>query len=794
MPDDAGILDITSGAQTVTLASPIGAPPGQVVLDKVPSNENIAFLDQNGQTAKLLIQNQLIRGRGFIGYQSYPYPSGVELTNRGTFQADRNGQLLRMFIGKIDNQNGGILRAQDGGILRLDITDILRNTGGTIEALSGGRVEAGFARIDGGLIRNFGGFIQLGGMTLVNPGTGMRLEGDLTLGLPGANQGAVIVNEIENTGILRIAASTHVAHLRVGEAPARSASLTGGGQVILGDAANGSTESGIFEESQNQFVHTLNNVDNTIHGFGRIGDPNYDRWLVVNNSGVISADVPEKTLSIELRGVDNTGGTFRAANGGRMRVWSINGIDNVGGTMETTQPNSSLSFGWFTNVTGGLLRNTGGTFDLSYATITNPGSGVTLQGPLIISDTRVARFVGDIANEGTVRLRNSSDDTRTRLAIGSANLSMTGGGDLILGSETPAGGSASIEAADGVSTPTLILANQTLRGFGVLGFNSSTDRGMNLINNSLISADVNGKQLALVPFNVTNSPGKTMKATNGGTLYLHPLQITNNNATIQAAASSNVIFDTQTTVSSGLVSSESTGTLHFIKNFAANGGVVLANAGTAILGAGGGGDLFFNGLDNGGSTFSNSGRISKVGSAEYYLRTSLNDTGVIDTTGGVLRLFGGGTITGGAFNVAAGTYSGFHGPQPYTFSAANSLTGPGTHFSDGASLVLADAAAQINASKFGFYSGSTLSGAGGMNISTQLAFEPNSITTISGARVTTLPGSNSYMQTQGRTLTLASGARLENGGTFSLQGSSNAIDGSAGDVVPQYGHATQPDV
>jgi hypothetical protein len=32
-------------------------------------------------------------------------------------------------------------------------------------------------------------------------------------------------------------------------------------------------ESGLFEEAQNSFVHTLNNVDNTIRGFGRIGDP-----------------------------------------------------------------------------------------------------------------------------------------------------------------------------------------------------------------------------------------------------------------------------------------------------------------------------------------------------------------------------------------------------------------------------------------------------------------------------------------------------------------------------------------
>jgi hypothetical protein len=57
VPDDAGILEITSGAQT-TLASAIGAPPGQVVLDKVPSNANIAFLDQYNQTTRLLIQNQ----------------------------------------------------------------------------------------------------------------------------------------------------------------------------------------------------------------------------------------------------------------------------------------------------------------------------------------------------------------------------------------------------------------------------------------------------------------------------------------------------------------------------------------------------------------------------------------------------------------------------------------------------------------------------------------------------------------------------------------------------------------
>jgi hypothetical protein len=133
-----------------------------------------------------------------------------------------------------------------GGILRLAINAPLRNTGGTIEALNGGRVEAAFARIEGGLIRalpvgadtgadgatTVAGQIPLGGMTIVNPTPnaaanppipldphGMILEGDLKLGLPTANQEATLIGEVENKGILRVVTTTDkVARLRVGEA------------------------------------------------------------------------------------------------------------------------------------------------------------------------------------------------------------------------------------------------------------------------------------------------------------------------------------------------------------------------------------------------------------------------------------------------------------------------------------------------------------------------------------------------------------------------------------------------
>jgi hypothetical protein len=108
------------------------------------------------------------------------------------------------------------------------------------------------------------------------------------------------------------------------------------------------------------------------------------------------------------------------------------------------------------------LRN----FDLGNATLVNP---FVLQGPFVVENAKRTQFIGTIPNEGSVRLRNASDTTRTRLAIGSAanrTVSLTGGGELILGDFTPAGAQASVEAPDGVGTTTLSIDNQTVRGFG----------------------------------------------------------------------------------------------------------------------------------------------------------------------------------------------------------------------------------------------------------------------------------------------------------------------------------------
>ncbi|HEX8078038.1 MAG TPA: hypothetical protein VF511_09500, partial [Chthoniobacterales bacterium] len=242
VPDGSGIWRASNGSVTI-------AGSGQIVLD-APVNGGPELMNQGIE--QWTIQGQTIRGRGSVGYvNALGNEDNITVINHGTFQADFSGQPMLIDVKGFDNQNGGFLRAKDGGILQLRIAGTLKNTGGTLEALSAGRLEAtGLTRVEGGLIRNVGGFIPLGNMTIVNPtgaGTnpavpldpnGMILEGEVTLGLANSSETAYLVGEIKNTSILRIGSTSTnpgiYARLSIGEAGRPEVALTGGGQVVMG--------------------------------------------------------------------------------------------------------------------------------------------------------------------------------------------------------------------------------------------------------------------------------------------------------------------------------------------------------------------------------------------------------------------------------------------------------------------------------------------------------------------------------------------------------------------------------
>ena len=239
-----GVMTIPSGAQLVNTTNSVSvtiAGTGEIVLD-APDDDSPELINQGNRdlpSVPWLFDGVKVRGRGNVGYrQSGGDIDNVAIINQGTFEADVDEQTLLIDVANFDNRSGGFLRATGsgtnalGGVLRLSFNGPLKNTGGTIEALSTGRVDAGVVRVEGGLVRNVGGFIDLNGWTLVNPGTGMTLEGELTLGSPSAYNEATLVGAIENKGLLRIEGGAQAARLWISENANRTVTLTGGGQSV----------------------------------------------------------------------------------------------------------------------------------------------------------------------------------------------------------------------------------------------------------------------------------------------------------------------------------------------------------------------------------------------------------------------------------------------------------------------------------------------------------------------------------------------------------------------------------
>lgn len=761
IPDGFGRIDgIVTGsydpAQTITIAG-----PGEIVLDRGLGTSGFGY-----RRSIWHIQDQVIRGRGQIGDEDFEPPY---ITNRGTFQADQSGQVLKLRLYGLDNQSGGILRAQSGGILRIATGGILKNTGGTIEATTGGRVEANFGRIEGGLVRNTGGTIDWNGMTLVNPSTGLRLEGEHTLGHATAYQEARLVGEIENTGVVRIVNGTQAARLWLTENANPSVTLTGGGEIVLGDAATPGRPGELWEGFDGAFgTRTVSNVNHTIRGYGRIGNTQYDTWMALQNSSLVQADVSGQTLSIGLLSATNSGGTFRAKLGANMSLYARGGFNNTGGVIEA-ESGGSVSFAGGTQVTDGVVRNNGGSFNLSNATLINGGSGFTLQGTFMVDANKTVGLVGDITNEGTIHLRPTGT-SRSTIGIGLTGTlanSVSGGGELVLGDAALSSVSdPRLSVASGApNNMSFTLNDQTLRGFGVVGFNQSDSREMLLTNNGSIRADVNGKTLAFVPNTLTNSPGKVIRATGGGVAYFNPVSLTNTGATLRAESASKVTFDGNMVLIGGMVETQSGGTMEFMRQFTAQGGVIFSNAGTALFGTSNG-NVTFEGLANGGSSFINAGTMRKTGTGEYILRTALNSTGAINVESGVMRNFGGGTIANGSFATSAGADLTFQGSPSYSFSGINLFTGEGMPAIADTTTLLADANTELRTNHFRLYN-ATLSGPGLLSHTGQLHFYPATSNTISGSRMETKSGGTASVEVfYYAPLNLTNGAKWDNHGTI----------------------------
>jgi len=408
---------------------------------------------------------------------------------------------------------------------------------------------------------------------------------------------------------------------------AGNTTFQGGGTVTLNSGDN----NGLVYLQQSTGGVTLTNVDNTIQGYGIIGQGGL---TVVNNAaGTINANVSGQTLLLNGTGNVANSGLLEATNGGTLHITNV--INNASSNINANGGNVAID-GNATIVGGALNSLNGGTVGVAQAQTANlDGSshgaltlhtdsptGTTWTGGLG-STTYVQ---GTINNNGNIQL-NAGSGHNTILDFG-GNTTLQGGGTVTLNSGD-INGLAYLEQATGGVTLTNV--DHTIQGYGVIG-----NGGLTVINQATINANVSGRTLLLNGSgNVTNSG--LLEATNGGTLHI--TNVINNAGFNINANGGNVAIDNNATIVGGTLNS-----LH-------GGTVGLAQAQTANLDGSSQGALTLYSDQISGTTTWTGG----LGSTTY-VQGTINNNGNIQVNagggrntildfGGNTTLQGGGTVT-----------------------------------------------------------------------------------------------------------------------------------------------------
>ena len=443
----------------------------------------------------------------------------------------------------IDQSGGGTLLADGGDITFVGTVTVI---GGTLEGENGGEFVSPSVLDGTGTLP-----------VTIDPGTTVSMANSvggtaLTLAA-GSNQTGLIDNE--GTIALSASGSQVQTRLLIGTAAGGTVQLYGGGTVSLTDTDSGNNYSAISGPG------TLENVDNTIEGCGRILSPvindtqgvieetgSVDSLTImpvqITNSGLIEA-TGSAGLVLSGATIDQSGGGTLLADGGDIYFGNHNGTnsDIIGGTL--TSENGSIFEVGATSVvtldgtgTNGLTLSEGAEFLES-------GSVTTID--LAATGGQTASIV----NEGTIAV-----DSAAALIIGSA------GGDGKV--ELSGGGAISLSSGyigPNVGSFTLENVHNTIEGSGVIG------AGLAFVN------DATG----VIDANVTNA-----------TLAVETGQSFTNNGALEA--DSGTLDVTDPVAGTGSVLIEGSGEAEFASSFSQNatfdgvGTLSLAQADSGAIG------------------------------------------------------------------------------------------------------------------------------------------------------------------------------------------------------------------
>ncbi len=565
------LLDSTYHAAVLLLRGGVQlSGAGTVMLQDSFGNHNIGFIEGFSNNGTLDNIDNTISGYGSLG-------GGMVLINEGSGVINGTGGALVVDSGTNDIQNIGLMEAVGG---TLDVASVIDNTG-IILADAGGTVRlrtavndasgqgggvvvvraGGTLVLDGASITGAGGVasVALGVVSVISTGTldgryqevllagTTTIDGNAALSVAGtiSNSGSIVLNSDSGTAALLVQHDVH---------------LTGGGSVILQDPYT-NYASGLIGGVSNGI--TLDNVDNTISGYGLLGAG----VMVLINEAAGTIDATASTpVDIAKRNVVASKATL-AVNTGANVIVNKGLMEGVGGALLVASAVSNTGFilagaaGTVTlkgsvvdasGASGGVVGAlAGGTLVLNGGSLTGTGvvataansvlsvisaglidgshQSVALLGNTTINANATLSVAGTIGNSGSIVLNS---DNGTAALLVQSSLRLTGGGKVVL---TDAyGNSAPGEITGSSALGTLDNVDNTISGFGALGGGSlglaneaagtvdatastlTIDTGANVIVNKGLLEGVGG---ALVVASAVSNTG-TIGAGAGGTVTL----------------------------------------------------------------------------------------------------------------------------------------------------------------------------------------------------------------------------------------------------------------------------------
>jgi len=279
----------------------------------------------------------------------------------------------------------------------------------------------------------------------------------------GSNGGAIVVGDgagfafggtLANIGSIALEGAGRATTLSVGGS---GGALIGAGSITLSDNARNLIVAGAPGAA-------LTNIDNTIAGAGQIGG---GLALANGASGVIDAS-GQTGLVIAL-------GSNPMENAGLMEATGAGGLILRGSTIDSSNGgiiaagNASHVALQGADLIGGTLRSTGSGLIWTYLganQLDGRACAVTNQARLILHNSTALTLQGAIVNSNQIGLDGFGGDTR--VVVGAAGATLSGGGQVILNNHADN----IVTGSSGAATLTNV--DNTLTGAGQLGLGSLT--------------------------------------------------------------------------------------------------------------------------------------------------------------------------------------------------------------------------------------------------------------------------------------------------------------------------------